>query len=60
MSATFDSIYPDFLKTGLGRLHDLGFHRELLALFRALEHFRRDLQSQESVAGVLHVTHCYI
>ncbi len=60
MSAAFDSIYPDFLKTGLGRLEVLGSHRDLQALFTALENFRHDLQTQETVPGILHVTQRYV
>lgn len=60
MSATFDSIYPDFLRTGLGRLHTLGVGHDLLALFSALEHFRHDLQAQEAVPDILRVTHQYV
>jgi hypothetical protein len=60
MSEHFDSIYPDFLRTGLGKLHSLGVGRDLLALFTALEHFRRDIHDQSDIAGILGVTHQYI
>lgn len=60
MSENFDSIYPDFLRTGLGKLHKLGVGRDLLALFTALEHFRRDIHEQHDIAGILRVTHQYI
>jgi hypothetical protein len=60
MNDTLDSIYPDFLRTGLGRLHTLGVGHDLLALFSALEHFRRDLQAQEAIPDVLRVTHQYV
>ena len=60
MSETFDSVYPDLLKTGLGKLGCLDARRELLALFSALEHFRRDLHAQESTAGILQASHRYV
>ncbi len=60
MSEVFDSVYPDFLRTGLGKLSQLDARRELLALFSALEHFRRDLHGQDNVAGVLGVSDRYV
>jgi len=60
MSETFDSIYPDLLRTGLGKLGLLQGHRELLALFSALEHFRRDLHAQECADGILKVSQRYV
>lgn len=60
MSEAFDSVYPDLLKAGLGKLGLLDARRELLALFAALEHFRRDLHEQQDVEGVLHVSHRYV
>jgi hypothetical protein len=60
MSEKFDSVYPDFLHTGLGRLNQLDAHRELLGLFAALENFRRDLHTQDSADGILMVTSSYI
>ena len=60
MNGGFDSVYPDFLRTGLGKLNQLDARREMLALFSALEHFRRDLREQENNAGILEVTHRYV
>jgi hypothetical protein len=60
MSETFDSVYPDLLKTGLDKLRLLDARRELLALFSALEHFRSDLHVQENAVEILHITHRYI
>ena len=60
MSETFDSVYPDFLRSGLEKLSQLGAQRELPALFAALEHFRRDLHEQDSVKGILHVSQGYL
>ena len=60
MSENFDSVYPDFLRTGLEKLSQLDAQRELPALFAALEHFRRDLHEQDSVKGILHVSRGYI
>jgi hypothetical protein len=60
MNAPFDSVYPDLLRTGLSKLGLLSGHRELLALFSALEHFRRDLHAQNSAAGILQVSQRYV
>lgn len=60
MSETIDSVYPDFLKTGLGKLSELDSRRELLTLFSALEHFRHDLHQQDTGVGILGVTHRYV
>jgi hypothetical protein len=60
MTEAFDSVYPDFLRSGLEKLSQLGAQRELPALFAALEHFRHDLHEQDSVKGILHVSHGYL
>ena len=60
MSETFDSVYPDLLKTGLSKLGMIDARRELLALFSALEHFRRDLHEQQNAADILAVSHRYV
>jgi hypothetical protein len=60
MAESFDSVYPDFLRTGLEKLSQLGAQRELPALFAALEHFRRDLHEQDTVKSILHVTQGYL
>jgi hypothetical protein len=60
MSETFESVYPDFLRSGLGKLSELDSRRELLTLFSALEHFRHDLHLQDSGVGILGVTHRYV
>ena len=60
MSETIDSVYPDFLRTGLGKLSELDSRRELLTLFSALEHFRHDLHQQDTGVGILGVSHRYI
>lgn len=60
MAAKFESVYPDFLRTGLGKLGQLDARRELLALFAALEHFRRDMHGQDSNGGILEVSYRYI
>lgn len=59
MSQPHDSIYPDLLRTGLARLQSLGGSRDLGVLFTALEQFRRDLQGQDDVPGILQVTANY-
>ena len=60
MSETYESVYPDFLRSGLGKLGELDSRRELLTLFAALEHFRHDLHEQDSGVGILGVTHRYV
>jgi hypothetical protein len=60
MNETFDSVYPDFLRSGLEKLSQLDAQREIPALFAALEHFRRDLHEQDSVKGILQVSQGYI
>ncbi|MFO1478505.1 MAG: hypothetical protein U1F98_17875 [Verrucomicrobiota bacterium] len=60
MSEGFDSVYPDLLKTGLGKLGSLDARRDLLSLFSALEHFRRELHAQENTQGILQVCRAYI
>jgi hypothetical protein len=60
MKEKFDSVYPDFLRTGLGKLNQLDARRELLALFSALEHFRRDLHYCETNEGILEVSQRYV
>jgi hypothetical protein len=60
MSETVDSIYPDLLQTGLSRLSRLDERRDLLALFSAIEHFRRELHEQQTPTDILRVTARYI
>lgn len=60
MKGPFESVYPDFLRSGLDKLKQHESQRELLALFAALEHFRRDLHSQDTVTGILNVSRRYI
>jgi hypothetical protein len=60
MNEPFDSVYPDFLRSGLEKLGRLDAQHELPALFSALEHFRRDLHAQDSAKGILRVSQSYI
>jgi hypothetical protein len=60
MNESFDSVYPDFLRSGLEKISQLGAQRELPALFAALEHFRHDLHEQESAKGILRVSQGYL
>ena len=60
MTESFDSVYPDLLKAGLGKLGLLDARRELLALFSALEHLRRDLHAQDRITGILQVSQRYV
>ena len=57
----YDSIYPDFFKTGVGRLQKQGaWSLDFQGLFAALEHFRRDLADQREVKTLLQVTELYV
>ena len=60
MSEAFDSVYPDLLATGLGKLNLLDGRRDLLALFSSIEHFRRDLHDQKTPKDILLVTQKYV
>jgi hypothetical protein len=60
MKPPFDSVYPDFLKTGLGILELLDARRELLALFSALGYFRHDLHAADNPDGILQVGQRYV
>ena len=60
MNELSDSVYPDFLRSGLDKLNRLDSRRELLALFAALEHFRCDLHSQDNAPGVLEMSCRYV
>ena len=60
MSEAFDSVYPDILQAGLSKLAMLDARRELVALFSAVEHYRRDLHEQESAAAILRVCQRYV
>jgi hypothetical protein len=59
MNDHFDSVYPDFLRSGLEKLSRLDARSELPSLFVALEHFRRDLHGQDSARGILDVSRRY-
>ena len=58
--SNFDSVYPDLLQARLARLNVLEARHELLGLFAALEHFRRDLHAQDSIDRVLQVIQRYV
>lgn len=60
MNEAYDSIYPDFLSSGLETLARLDMQHELPALFAALEHFRHDLHAQDSAKTILTVSQSYI
>lgn len=58
---TYDSIYPEFFKTGVGRLQRKGDKDgDFLSLFSALEHFRRDMTEQKNVQSILKVAEMYL
>jgi hypothetical protein len=57
----YDSIYPEFFKTGVGRLQKQGaWGGDFQGLFTALEHFRHDLADQREVKAILQVTALYV
>lgn len=60
MNEHFDSVYPDFLRSGLEKLSRLDARSELPALFVALEHFRRDLHGQNGPDAILKVSQSYV
>ena len=58
---TRDSIYPEFFKTGIGRLQKHGAQNgDFLGLFSALEHFRRDITDRHDVESILEVAELYV
>jgi hypothetical protein len=58
---TYDSIYPDFFRAGVGRLQKKGDKDgDFLSLFSALEHFRRDITEQKNVQSILKVAELYL
>ena len=56
MNDDLESVYPDLLKTGLEKLGAHAARHDFLSLFSALEHFRRDLHTQQDPAGILEVS----
>jgi hypothetical protein len=57
----YDSIYPEFFKTGVGRLQKQGaWSLDFQGLFAALEHFRHDLADQREVKALLQMTERYV
>jgi hypothetical protein len=57
----YDSIYPEFFKTGVGRLQKQGaWSLDFQGLFAALEHFRHDLADQRDVKALLQMTELYV
>ena len=55
------SIYPEFFKTGIGKLHKYGaWNGDFLGLFSALEHFRRDITDRHDVKSILEATELYV
>jgi hypothetical protein len=56
-----DSIYPEFFKAGIDRLRQGGARNgDLLGLFSALEHFRRDITDRHDVQSILEVAELYV
>ncbi len=57
----YESIYPEFFKTGVGRLQKQGaWSVDFQGLFAALEHFRHDLADQREVKALLQMTELYV
>ena len=55
------SIYPDFLRSGLGKFHrDSAASSDLAGLLTALEQFQREVNERDSVAEILEVTDWYV
>jgi hypothetical protein len=58
---TSPSIYPDFFKTGVGKLQSAGLTgNDLQGLFTALQYFQRDIKEQDTVPGLLQVAQLYL
>ena len=56
-----NSIYPEFFKTGIGRLQRQDARNGyFLGLFSALEHFRRDITDRHDVKSILEVAELYV
>jgi len=61
MSPNFDSIYPAFFQAGIGALKKEGASTgDFLALFSALEEFRRGLNTLNDPGDILRLTQTYI
>lgn len=61
MNPNLDSVYPAFFQTGIGALKKEGSSTgDFLALFSALEQFRRGLNLIDNPADILHLTQAYI
>ncbi len=56
-----ESIYPEFFKTGIGRLQEYGARNgDFLGLFTALDHYRRDITERHDVKSILEVAERYL
>lgn len=61
MKPVFDTVYLDFFRTGLLKLQkESAWSGDFWALFSALEQFRRDLNTQSSAVGMLHLALAYL
>ena len=57
----YESIYPEFFKTGVGRLQrQPAWSQDFQGLFAALEHFRHDLADQREAKALLQMTELYV
>jgi PAS domain-containing protein len=58
---TYDSIYPEFFRTGVGKLQKQGARNgDYLGLFSAMEQFRREIADQREVKAILQVAEVYV
>lgn len=56
-----DSIYPEFFKTGLGKLRNQArLSEEFHGLFTSLQYFHRDIKEPDEPAGILEVAQRYL
>jgi PAS domain-containing protein len=61
MGENNDSIYPEFFKTGLGKLRDQArLSEEFHALFTSLQYFHRDIKEPAETAGIISVAQRYL
>jgi hypothetical protein len=57
----YESIYPEFFKSGIGKLQQqTARNADLLGLFSGLEHFRSDLTHRQDVKSILQVAESYV
>jgi hypothetical protein len=61
MRESTDSIYPEFFKTGLGKLRDQArLSEEFHALFTSLQYFHRDIKEPSNPEAIIDVAQRYL